>query len=217
MWVIKYCQGRERVPTLSQPRARPPALQPMTCKTDEITLPSTLAERAPISQKMRDRHTPARRQSQRSPLESARSDEEAQRPRSGQAGEPLPRGLVAPLEEMYFQPEAESAICVQSFDDSLNSAIRTTYRISLRSSSLFMPRYPSTRVVYFRDTLKRTSARVRGEKHCTTIHGAQCSRSCRSRVRRCGRWSAAVISHHTHPTKPQSVKRTNNQQYAKCG
>ena len=39
-------------------------------------------------------------------------------------------GLVAPLEEMYFQPEAESAICVQSFDDSLNSAIRTTYRIS---------------------------------------------------------------------------------------
>ena len=164
----KYCQGRERVPTLSQPRARPPALQPMTCKTDEITLPSTLAERAPISQKMRDRHTPARRQSQRSPLESARSDEEAQRPRSGQAGEPLPRGLVAPLEEMYFQPEAESAICVQSFDDSLNSAIRTTYRISLRSSSLFMPRYPSTRVVYFRDTLKRTSARVRGEKHCTS-------------------------------------------------
>ena len=110
----------------------------------------------------RDRDTPARRQSQRSPLESARSDEEAQRPRSGQAGEPLPRGLVAPLEEMYFQPEAESAICVQSFDDSLNSAIRTTYRISLRSSSLFMPRYPSTRVVYFRDTLKRTSARVIG-------------------------------------------------------
>ena len=58
-----------------------------------------------------------------------------------------PRGLVAPLEEVYFQPEAESAICVQSFDDSLNSAIRTTYRISLRSSSLLMPRYPSTGVV----------------------------------------------------------------------
>ena len=54
---------------------------------------------------------------------------------------------MAPLEEVYFQPEAESAICVQSFDDSLNSAIRTTYRISLRSSSLLMPRYPSTRVV----------------------------------------------------------------------
>jgi hypothetical protein len=55
---------------------------------------------------------------------------------------------VAPLEEVCFQPEAGSAICVQRFDDSLNSAIRTTYRISLRSSSLLMPRYPSTRVVY---------------------------------------------------------------------
>ena len=54
---------------------------------------------------------------------------------------------MAPLEEMYFQPEAESAICVQSFDDSLNSAIRTTYRISLRSSSLREPRYPLLKVV----------------------------------------------------------------------
>ena len=143
--------------TLSQPRARPPALQPMTCKTIK-NLPSTLAERATLP---KERNTPARRQSQRSPLESARSDEEAQRPHSGQAGEPLPRGLVAPLEEMYFQPEAESAICVQSFDDSLNSAIRTTYRISLRSSSLLMPRYPSTRVVYFDvgATDKRKNAR----------------------------------------------------------
>ena len=60
-----------------------------------------------------------------------------------------PRGVVAPLEEVCFQPEAGSAICVQRFDDSLNSAIRTTYRISLRSSSLLMPRYPSTRVVLF--------------------------------------------------------------------
>ena len=40
-----------------------------------------------------------------------------------------------------------SAICVQSFDDSLNSAIRTTYRISLRSSSLREPRYPLLEVV----------------------------------------------------------------------
>ena len=42
----------------------------------------------------------------------------------------------------------ESAICVQRFDDSLNSAIRTTYRISLRSSSLREPRYPSAGVVW---------------------------------------------------------------------
>jgi hypothetical protein len=43
--------------------------------------------------------------------------------------------------------EASSAICVQRFDGSRNSAIHTTYRISLRSSSLREPRYPSLRVV----------------------------------------------------------------------
>ena len=41
----------------------------------------------------------------------------------------------------------ESATCVQRFDDSLNSAIRITYRISLRSSSIGEPRYPLLRVV----------------------------------------------------------------------
>ena len=40
-----------------------------------------------------------------------------------------------------------SAICVQKFDDSLYSAIRITYRISLRSSSLREPRHPSLKVV----------------------------------------------------------------------
>jgi hypothetical protein len=40
-----------------------------------------------------------------------------------------------------------SASCVQRFDDSLNSAIRITYRISLRSSSSREPRYPLLRVV----------------------------------------------------------------------
>ena len=59
-----------------------------------------------------------------------------------------PTGLVAPLEEVCLQPEAGSAICVQRFDDSLNSAIRTTYRISLRSSSLREPRYPLLEVVW---------------------------------------------------------------------
>ena len=43
--------------------------------------------------------------------------------------------------------EASTAICVQRFDDSRNSAIHTTYRISLRSSSLREPRYPLLRVV----------------------------------------------------------------------
>jgi len=43
--------------------------------------------------------------------------------------------------------ETSGAICVQTFDDSRNSAIHTTYRISLRSSSLREPRYPLLRVV----------------------------------------------------------------------
>ena len=38
-----------------------------------------------------------------------------------------------------------SATCVQRFDDSLNSAIRITYRILLRSSSFREPRDPSLR------------------------------------------------------------------------
>ncbi len=39
------------------------------------------------------------------------------------------------------------AMCVQRFDDSLDSAIRITYRISLRSSSMPEPRDPLLKVV----------------------------------------------------------------------
>ena len=41
----------------------------------------------------------------------------------------------------------ESAICVQRFDDSLNSAIHITYRNWLRSSSMHEPRDPPLEVV----------------------------------------------------------------------
>jgi hypothetical protein len=41
-----------------------------------------------------------------------------------------------------------SARCVQRFDDSLNSAIHITYRISLRSSSMREPRDPLLKVVF---------------------------------------------------------------------
>src|SRR5713101_8945945 len=40
-----------------------------------------------------------------------------------------------------------SARCVQRFDDSLNSAIHITYRISLRPSSMREPRDPLLKVV----------------------------------------------------------------------
>ena len=46
----------------------------------------------------------------------------------------------------------ESAMCVQNFDDSRGLAIRITYRISLRSSSLWEPRHPSLKVVYRHET-----------------------------------------------------------------
>ena len=42
---------------------------------------------------------------------------------------------------------AKSAICVQRFDDSLNSAIHTTYRSWLRSSSMHEPKDPPLKVM----------------------------------------------------------------------
>ena len=50
-------------------------------------------------------------------------------------------------------PEGVSAMCVQRFDDSLNSAIHTTYRISLRSSSYGEPRDPSLKDIVLFKTL----------------------------------------------------------------
>ena len=41
------------------------------------------------------------------------------------------------------------ATCVQRLDGSRDSAIHTTYRISLRSSSMREPRYPLPRVILF--------------------------------------------------------------------
>ena len=53
----------------------------------------------------------------------------------------------------------ESAICVQRFDDSRNSAIHITYRISLRSSSLREPRDPLPKVVllYFVEAFQHST------------------------------------------------------------
>jgi hypothetical protein len=66
-------------------------------------------------------------------------------PRGGAVGDRA-RGC-ADAETGMLSTEVSSAICVQRFDDSRNSAIHTTYRISLRSSSMREPRYPLLRVV----------------------------------------------------------------------
>lgn len=47
------------------------------------------------------------------------------------------------------------AMCVQRFDDSLNSAIHITYRISLRSSSVPEPRDPLLKVFTYSIQLLR--------------------------------------------------------------
>ncbi|CAN0592893.1 unnamed protein product, partial [Laminaria digitata] len=53
------------------------------------------------------------------------------------------------LRQACSQGYPGSARCVQSFDDSLDSASRKTYRISLRSSSLGEPRHPSLEVFLY--------------------------------------------------------------------
>ena len=60
---------------------------------------------------------------------------------------PVWRGGWNDAEAGMPSAEASGAICVQKLDDSRNSAIHIRYRISLRSSSLWEPRYPLLRVV----------------------------------------------------------------------
>lgn len=58
-------------------------------------------------------------------------------------------GILVPFLKQACSWSPMSAICVQSFDDSLSPAIHTRYRISLRSSSMREPRYPLLRVVFW--------------------------------------------------------------------
>ena len=70
----------------------------------------------------------------------------ARRPRSAQQQSAGRSGGNGTQPEMLLG-RPKSARCVQRFDDSLNPAIRTTYRISLRSSSLREPRHSLLGVV----------------------------------------------------------------------
>ena len=75
-------------------------------------------------------------------------------------------------------------MCVQRFDDSLDPAIRITYRISRRSSSLWEPRDPSLKDVWLLFgcclVLAKVRLLARGNKHC-------CYRVCFPRASRCAR------------------------------
>ena len=74
-------------------------------------------------------------------------------PRQGHSpADQPPKGSVAEwgvrtLRQACCQEIPGSAMCVQNFDDSRGLAIRITYRISLRSSSLWEPRHPLLKVV----------------------------------------------------------------------
>ena len=61
------------------------------------------------------------------------------------------------LQQTYFRG---SASCVQSFDDSLDIARRMTYRISLRSSSLWEPRHPLLKVLISLIVLQKLGTEV---------------------------------------------------------
>ena len=56
------------------------------------------------------------------------------------------RWMISDTQTDMLLGEPKSAICVQRFDDSLNSAIHTTYRSWLRSSSMREPRDPPLKV-----------------------------------------------------------------------
>ena len=58
-------------------------------------------------------------------------------------------------------------MCVQNLDDSRGLAIRITYRISLRSSSLWEPRHPLLKVVKLSMSVDQTPQK--GATQCQRI------------------------------------------------
>ena len=104
------------------------------------------------------------------------------------------------------------AMCVQRFDDSLNSAIHTTYRISLRSSSMPEPRDPLLKVVTivcFETVIaackrwvfwfRRRADPPKENARCCNIEDAR---------RACGSWWAAARRGWTHLNDPSAGSPT---------
>lgn len=71
------------------------------------------------------------------------------------ARQPSVDGLLTPRQACPRE-DPSGATCVQRLDGSRDSAIHTTYRISLRSSSMREPRYPLPRVVLFPFSLQES-------------------------------------------------------------
>jgi hypothetical protein len=79
-------------------------------------------------------------------LSKLQQSQKAKPESSNQNNSSAERGLRT-LRQACYQENPGSAMCVQNFDDSRGLAIRITYRISLRSSSLWEPRHPLLKVV----------------------------------------------------------------------
>ena len=110
-------------------------------------------------------------------------------------------------------------MCVQRFDDSLNSAIHTTYRISLRSSSMREPRDPLLKVLTNVIDIIQTEGKI----------NAQCLQDTSRRAQRNG-WSeplhrtlnrrqpptnkAATATHHKRATAANKMKAATNKRKA---
>jgi hypothetical protein len=121
----------------ARPWLGPTSLTRAALQSEEDTTPRQQQTKEEVQQKpthsrgaaLQQQRTPKVRPEER----SLRSDRTGRWFQDTQTGMPLgiPRG----------------ARCVQRFDDSLNSAIHITYRISLRSSSMREPRDPLLKVV----------------------------------------------------------------------
>ena len=86
--------------------------------------------------------------------------------------------MVSDTQTDMLLGEPKSAICVQRFDDSLNSAIHTTYRSWLRSSSMREPRDPPLKVVslfLFHSCIGRSTVCILSLLRLTAFFGKQTS------------------------------------------
>ena len=69
------------------------------------------------------------------------------------------------LRQACYRENPESAMCVQNLNDSRGLAIRITYRISLRSSSLWEPRHPPLKVVSHQVFVQGTRCKAPDQLH----------------------------------------------------
>ena len=116
------------------------------------------------------------------------------------------------LKEAYSVPKHTSAICVQSFDDSLNSAIHITYRISLRSSSLREPRYPLLRVLDRFDFAPNQQTHY-SQEEVHSSHQCVLTQSCTNkRV-----WLLMRLLHHSCSLARKSKAHKKHRHFARVG